>query len=69
MKPCRMLFAVLVLIFFFATAQAATYDATGRWNFRIYKHENDCPGEPPESEDTGTVVLMQDQNHFLLVVE
>jgi hypothetical protein len=44
---------------------AATYDATGIWNYAEHSHWNNC-GEP-EFDGSGTMVLIQSGNSFILV--
>ena len=46
---------------------AATYDATGRWNFLASGNYNNC-GEPSGSNESGTAVLIQNENSFLLII-
>jgi hypothetical protein len=54
-------------VFFSTFSLAATYDATGKWNYSVSGHSNQC-GEPPEPNETGTAVLIQTANSFLMVV-
>jgi hypothetical protein len=68
MKKISLLIVLSGWVLFSTAVQAATYDATGRWNFSVSGNLNNC-GEPPEPNESGTAVLIQTANSFLLVFE
>lgn len=68
MRGFAIVFGALAVSFIFSFAQAATYDATGRWSYEVHSHYNNCD-EPPEADETGSAVLIQTGNSFSLVFE
>jgi hypothetical protein len=60
-------FLLLEWVVFSTAVPAASYDATGRWNYAVSDHWNNC-GERPDPVESGTVILIQSADTFLLVV-
>jgi hypothetical protein len=66
-NPMKNWWLYLSFCFFFAAnAFAATYDATGSWDYTDFNHSNTC-GEPNPGTSQGTDVIIQKGDNFTLV--
>ena len=68
-KRCLELLILLgVISIGFSEGNAATYEATGRWNYSITGNWAD-PGCPPRDNETGTVTVIQTGNSVEIVAD
>ncbi len=68
MKESSIYSVILFTALISNAAIGATYDATGRWNFSVTGHRNNCQ-TLPELNQSGTLVLIQTADTFRLVSE